>query len=167
MITYVSVSDLWNMQNWTRRTINGKYETMSKGFTKQIDLVLKPNEFNIGTIKPEVLNYNALNKQIKKEQMRGSKLVRTLQVERYQRIINPLVYIVLTIIGVSLSCRKTRGGMGLSLAFGIALAFAFILIMKVTTVMATASTLHPALSLGIPIIIFGIASLYLMKKSPK
>jgi lipopolysaccharide export system permease protein len=167
VITYDSLTKLWKMENWIDRTINGKYETIDRGFNKTIDLKIIPTDFNVGTIKPEELDYQQLNAAIEKEKLRGSKLIRTLLVEKYQRLINPAAYIVLTIIGVSLSCRKTRGGMGLHLALGIALAFIFILIMKVTTVMATQSNLHPSLSVGVPIIVFFVLSLYLMKKAPK
>ncbi|MDR0789780.1 MAG: LptF/LptG family permease [Bacteroidales bacterium] len=167
VISYDSVTKLWKMENWIERKINGKYESIERGFNKTTDLKLKPEEFNVGTIKPEELDYRQLNAAIERETLRGSKLVRLLLVEKYQRLINPAAYIVLTIIGVSLSCRKTRGGMGLHLALGIALAFVFILIMKVTTVMATQSNLHPSLSVGFPIIVFFIFSLYLVKKAPK
>jgi lipopolysaccharide export system permease protein len=166
-IIYDSTTGCWDMQNCIIRTINGKYETMQREDVQKINLGLKPIEFNIGTVKVEELTYKELNDKIEKEKLKGSKLIRVLQVEKSQRLINPVAYIVLTIIGVSLSCRKTRGGMGLNLAFGIALAFTFILIMKITTVMATESDLYPALSLGIPIIIFFFVSLYLLKKAPK
>ncbi|MDR1006434.1 MAG: LptF/LptG family permease [Bacteroidales bacterium] len=167
LLIYDSVRKQWLVENWIYRTINGKYETMTRGYRKSINLSMKPNDFNIGTIKPETLTNKALNAKIDEERMRGSKLVRILEVEKYQRLINPLAYLVLTFIGVSLSCRKTRGGTGLHLAAGIGMAFAFIIIMKATTVMATQSTLHPALSIGFPIILFFIASLFLIKQAPK
>ena len=167
VITYDTVTRLWKMENWINRTINGKYETMERGFNKTIDLKIIPEDFNIGTIKPEEMDHAQLEAAIVKEKLRGSKLIRVLLVEKYQRLINPAAYIVLTIIGVSLSCRKARGGMGLHIAIGIALAFAFIIVMKATTVMATQSDLHPSLSIGIPIIIFSFISIFLARKAPK
>jgi lipopolysaccharide export system permease protein len=167
IIVYDSLTGKWKMQNWIDRTFNGKYETMERGMEKDWNLGMTPKEFNIQKIMPEELNYRTLRQRITIEKERGSTLVRTLEVEKWQRMINPLAYIVLTVIGVAISCRKTRGGTGLHLAFGIALAFAFIMIMKITTAMAIQSTLHPALSVGIPVVIFAVLSLFLVKKTPK
>lgn len=79
----------------------------------------------------------------------------------------PFSAVILTLIGVSLSSRKVRGGIGLHLGFGLALSFAYILFMQVSTTFATKGNLHPLLAVWIPNIIFGIIGLFLYKMAPK
>ncbi len=132
-----------------------------------MDLGFVPNDLNIYTTKIETMTFTELNKFIEKERFKGSKEVNTYLIEKYQRLFNPLAFIVLTIIGVSLSSRKTRGGTGMHLALGITLAFTFIMMMKITSVFSTKGNLHPMISVLIPIIAFFIIGIYLLKKAPK
>ena len=166
-ITYDSVSKDWIMKNYNIRNIDGLQETIEQGEEKHIDIGLLPHEFNINQIKTEVLDYSQLNRAIERERMRGSSIVTELQVEKFQRLLNPIAFVILTVIGVSLSSQKKRGGTGLNLAFGITLAFSLILFMKMTKVFATNANLPPALAVALPLLIYGIIAAVLVAKAPK
>lgn len=157
----------WIMLNYHIRDIKGKEEKIEKGEQKHIDIGILPNEFNLNQIKVEVLNYEQLNETITREEIKGNSVVTELKIEKYQRLLNPFAYIILTIIGVALSSHKKRGGIGLNLAIGIILAFSLIMMMKLTNVFATNSNLTPFLATALPLLIYAIIAFILVKSTPK
>ena len=164
---YDSISNDWLLINYTIRTIDNKKENLERGSTTKLHTGLKPLDFNTKLFKVDVLDFNELNKTIDRETMKGSNKVAELLIEKYQRLFNPIAFIILTIIGVTLSCKKKRGGMGANLALGIALAFVLILLMKVMVASATNGNLPPILGVTIPLIIFSFIAVFLIKKAPK
>ncbi|WP_301406302.1 LptF/LptG family permease, partial [Enterococcus entomosocium] len=70
-------------------------------------------------------------------------------------------------MGVSLSSRKVRGGVGLPLGIGIVLSFAYILFIQFATMFALKGGLYPIVAVMIPNLIFGALGIYLMIKAPK
>ena len=87
--------------------------------------------------------------------------------EKHNRLASPFATLVMTLIGVSLSSRKIRGGTGMHLGLGILLTFTYILFMRITTVFATYGNLPPSIAAWIPNVIFLIIGLYLLKTAPK
>lgn len=166
-IKYDSVNDNWRAFNYTSRTMNGLQETLSRAFDTVLDLNIKPIDFNINYESVETMNYFKLKEYIKREKERGSHLVVKYKIEHYQRMLNPLAIIIMTLIGVAVSSRKMRGGVGIHLAIGIAIAFSFIVFMKVTTVFAINGNLSPFLAVLLPLVIYAIAAMILIKKAPK
>lgn len=90
-----------------------------------------------------------------------------LDVEKHKRIAFPFATIVMNYIGVSLSSRKVRGGIGLHLGAGIAISFAFILFMQVSTTFAIYSNLPASIAVWLPNVLFGILGIYLLRIAPK
>ena len=113
------------------------------------------------------MNSNELYRHIQREKIRGSGAVTAAKLEFYQRLLNPLAFIIMTLIGVAISSRKTRGGLGVHLAIGISLAFGFIVLMRMCTVFAENGNFPPFLAVLVPQLLFGIAAIYLIKKAPK
>ena len=99
--------------------------------------------------------------------MRGSTTVVAAKIELYQRLLNPLAIIVMTFIGLGVSSRKTRGGIGVHLAIGITLAFGFIVFMKITTVFAVFGTLNPFVAVLLPQAVFGVIAAVMIRTAPK
>lgn len=166
-IQYDSVSGKWTAHGYVHRTIDGKKETFQRHNTATVDLGLTPSEFQQWSVTITSLNTFKLVKHIRQEKLRGSGAVTVAKIELYQRLLNPLAVIVMTFIGVSISSRKTRGGIGVHLAIGISIAFAFIVFMKITTVFAINGNLAPFMAVLLPQIIFGLAAAYLIKTAPK
>lgn len=166
-IVYDSIKKNWTLNDFSIRTVNGLHEKLETGDKMVMNLKIKPLDLNINAAKVETMTFSELNSFINREKERGSKNVNTYLLEKYQRLFNPLAFIVLTLIGVSLSSKKTRGGTGLNLALGITLAFSFIMMMKITSVFSTKGNLPPLISVLIPIIVYALIGIFLLRKTPK
>ncbi len=166
-IVWDSIANRWKIKNYYIRTIDGKNETITKG--KEIDttLNLAPKDFTIDVDDIKTMDFFQLRTFFNKEKLRGAENIKSYEVEKYKRVSFPFATIILTIIGVSLSSRKTRGGIGMHLGLGIAISFAFILFMQISTVFATAGALSPLIAVWIPNILFFILGLFLLKMAPK
>lgn len=164
---YDSTTGFWQCSGYSHRTITPEGETLKKKGYLTVDLKLTPEDFDLAANNIETMNTLKLTKYIEKEKMRGSGAVIEAKIEFYQRILNPLAIIVMTFIGVSISSRKTRGGIGVHLAIGISIAFAFIVFMKISTVFAINGNLPPFLAVLLPQLVFGIAAIYLIRTAPK
>ena len=85
----------------------------------------------------------------------------------YKKYSIPASAFILTIIAVSVSAMKRRGGMGLSLAIGIGLAFAFVFFDKIFGTLAEKSTFPPILAVWFPNIVFGIMAIFLLRNAKR
>lgn len=110
---------------------------------------------------PQLVNF------IHREELRGAEGLNTLKVERYRRNATPVSIFILTIIGVAVSARKTRGGSGLPLAIGIVMAACFVVMDRFSTVFSQKGNLHPLLAAWVPNIIFSCLAFYMYKRAPK
>lgn len=166
-LVYDSLADEWNAMGLRHRTFDGDKETFNIANKERLKLNLKPEDFNQAAKQIATMNSPELYRHIQHERMRGSGTVITAKLELYQRLLNPLAFIIMTFIGVAISSRKSRGGIGVHLAIGISLAFAFIVFMKVCSVFSINGNLNPLLAVLLPQVTFGIAAAILIKKAPK
>jgi lipopolysaccharide export system permease protein len=164
---YDSTKGSWHIQNYFLRTIEGLNETISTG--KGIDTVLnlKPSDFVENLHNIETMNYSELNTYIADERLKGSDRLQYYLVEKHKRIAFPFATVVLTLIGVSLSSRKKRGGIGMNLGLGLSLSFIFILFMQISTTFATNGNLPAQIAVWIPNIVFGALGIFLIRMAPK
>lgn len=166
-ITYDSTDNRWTIQNYIARTIDGTKETVLQGAKKDTTFNLLPNELYIKKENYEEMTWGQLNRYIQREKLKGAEEIVFYDMEKQNRIASPFATLIMTLIGVSLSSRKLRGGIGMHLGLGILLTFTYILLMRVTTVFATVGDLPPYLAAWIPNFIFGIIGLGLLKSAPK
>jgi len=157
----------WTIKDYFIRRIDGDKETFEKG--KSIDTLFNfgPEEFSRRTNIVEAMNMLELDNFIDEQIMRGDSNINAYKIEKYRRIANPFSTFILTLIGVSLACRKIRGGMGFHLGLGLALSFSFILFMQISTVFATNGSMNPLLAVWLPNIVFSIVAVYLYRVAPK
>ena len=113
------------------------------------------------------MNLFELNDYIENEKRKGSIAYKKYEIEKHKRIAGPVAIIILTFIGVALSSRKMRGGIGMHLGVGIALTFSYILLMQVSTVFSTFGDLSPMIASWIPNIIYFFIGIYLLRVAPK
>lgn len=166
-IKWDTINLKWIINDYYIRTINDNKEELLKGTRIDTTLNLSPSDLYVEKEDFEEMDFWELNRTIESKQMKGADNVKIYQVEKSKRIASPFATLVMTFIGMSLSCRKVRGGIGMHLGLGIAIAFAFILFMQVSTVFATVGNLSPYLSAWIPNIIFGIIGIFLLITAPK
>lgn len=168
-ITWDSVKNRWHLTNYTVRNINGLKESMIYQTAGKKDTVLDmtPADFSVYENIFEEYSTSELAQKIKKERIRGSGVMNDLLFEQYKRWIHPLSAFVLTIIGVALSSRKVRGGVGLPLAIGIIISFVYIVFNQFAKMFCTKGGLPPLIAVLLPTLIFLTLGLYLLKRAPK
>ncbi|MBC8051729.1 MAG: LptF/LptG family permease [Sphingobacteriaceae bacterium] len=166
-ILWDSVKYKWKLENFSTRKINGLKETMITGATKDTSLDMRPLDFEIYDNLTKAMNMRQLNTRIEKEKIRGAGIMDELLLEKYRRFIYPFSSFVLTLMGVALSSRKVRGGIGLPLGLGIFLSFVYIVFIQFANMFSLKGGLPPIIAVIIPNIIFGILGFYLLIKAPK
>ncbi len=165
-ITFDSLKRVWSMLDYSIRYVNGLKEKMVSGTKKDTVLDMRPIDFSAHNLY-DAMPMKELNTNIEKEKIRGTGVMVNLEYEKYRRFVYPLSAYILTLIGVAMSSRKVRGGIGLPLGIGIFLCFAYIVTDQFAKVFALKGGLPPIIAVFIPNLIFGILGLYLLKKAPK
>lgn len=130
-----------------------------------IALNIKDFYFNEHTV--ETLPIDKLNNLIATQKMRGDANVMFAEIEKNTRFALPFSAFILTIMGVSLSSRKRRGGIGLNLGVGIGLAFSYILFLRFSQMFVYTGALPPNIALWIPNVVFLIITGILYRIAPK
>ena len=97
--------------------------------------------------------------------MRGDANVMYAEIEKHTRTSMPFSCIILTIMGVSLSSRKRRGGTGWNLAIGIGLAFSYILFQRFSQMFVFTGALPAWLALWIPNMLYTIIAAVLYDRA--
>ena len=166
-INWDSVGNHWVINNWMSREINGLNETLKTGQKKDTVLNLYPKDFTRKINLIETMDYFELNEFIEQEQMKGSDLINVYLVAKYSRISLPFSTFILTLIGVSLSSRKVRGGIGLNIGIGVGLSFSYIMFMQIANTFATSGNVPVMLAVWTPNILYGILSIVLIARAPK
>jgi lipopolysaccharide export system permease protein len=167
MIAWDSIQSRWKMTNYVIRTISSRGETLYQGTETDTAMNFTPADFMVDIEDAKTMTYNELNKFIEREKMRGSTLSRQFDLEKYKRLTFPFANLVLTFIGVALSSRKVRGGIGMHLGMGIGIAFTFILLLQVSSVFAVFGNLPASIALWIPNFLYSIVAVILLKLAPK
>jgi len=167
-IKYDSTKNIWALENYNIRYVKGLTEKVMKaGFKLDTVINMLPSDVKKDVRNMDVMNFGELRRFIEAEKIKGSDDVVFYEVEKHRRIANPFATIILTFIGVAMSSRKIRGGIGMHLGLGLAISFSYILFMKFTTTFATFGNLSPFISVWIPNILFGLLGFYLIKIAPK
>jgi lipopolysaccharide export system permease protein len=162
-----TVKEKWIIHDYYIRKINGEREKLIKGMEMDTAIALYPEDLVLIKEDYEVMDFFELRKFIKDQKMKGAGNVIQYEVEQQKRTAYPFAALILTLIGVSLSSRKIRGGMGMHLGLGIALTFIYIMFMQFATVFAVYGGLSPLLAAWIPNMIFLVIALFLVNNAPK
>lgn len=166
-IAWDSLRKLWSINNYTVHLINGMNEKLYGGIKKDTSINLTPDDFYRKSDDIDLMNFSQLRKFINEEKLKGSDNIKYYEVEKHRRIASPFSTFILTIIGVSVSSRKMRGGIGAHIAAGLALTFAYILFSRIFETFATFGNLTPMVAVWIPNVIFLAIALFLLKIAPK
>jgi lipopolysaccharide export system permease protein len=162
-----TLTNKWKLVNYYERYIDSLHEELIIGNEKDTTIALSPKDLIVIKEDYEEMDFFEIRAFIKTQKLKGSPNVVNYEIEVHKRIAFPFAAIILTIIGVSLSSRKVRGGIGMHLGLGIALTFIYILFMQFTTVFAVSGNLNPVIAAWIPNLIYIFIALYLLKRAPK
>ena len=157
----------WRARRYYIRTIDGLHETIEEG--KQIDttLAMHPDDFKMRLTIVETMSLKELDEFIAKQRMQGETNITSYLIERHNRIAFPFSTFVLTLIGVAVSSRKMRGGIGLQIAIGVVFSFTYILFTQFSKQFAIGGLLPAVAAVWLPNVFFLIIALFLMRLAPR
>ncbi len=157
----------WTAKNWMIRELNDDKEEIRSELRTPLDTIIKiePGDFLISEGQQETMTSPQLSEYIDKQKARGMANIKAFEVEYHKRIAMSFAAFILTLIGASLSSKKTKGGMGLSLGIGLGLSFSYILFQAISS--AFAEQMPVFLAVWLPNIIYTFIAIYLYKKAPK
>ena len=157
----------WSVQQYTLREFKGMKEEITNGAKLDTIIQMEPSDFFYINNQQETMTLPQLQEFIDKQANRGAAGVSTFEVEYHKRFARPFAAIILTIIGVSLSSQKRKGGMGTSIGLGLALSFTYILLQSVTASFAINAGWPAMLAVWLPNILFAIIAFILYKRTPQ
>lgn len=136
---------------------------------RNLDTLINLDIVELGNLQAliKTMNIVELNDFIDQQRAKGSDSIRQIEVEHHTRYAYPIGTFILTLIGVSLSSRKVRGGTGLHIGIGIALCFSYILLNRIFEEFAKGGSMPTLLAVWLPNIIYTIIGIYLYRKAPK
>lgn len=168
-IQYDTIADSkyhWNVTGWKIRQLRGLREHITSGAALDTLIQMEPTDLVYSKGQQETFTSAELKDYISKQVDRGSGNVVQYQVEYHKRIASSFASFILTIIGMSLSARKRKGGMGLYLGLGLALSSLYILLQTVSATFAINANAPPILAAWIPNIIFAMVAYFCYRKAP-
>ena len=158
----------WTAQRYITRSID---EQGRETFTqlRDLDTVINLDVRELGRVAETVktMKIGELNEFLRQQRAKGSDSINIIEVAQHTRFSYPMATFILTLIGVSLSSRKVRGGTGLHIGIGITLCFSYIMFNRVFEEFAKSGALPVWLAVWMPNIIFAIVAVYLYRKAPK
>lgn len=167
-ITYDTTAvNKWTIHDYMIRELNGLKESITKGDRLDTIINMEPTDFLIMKNQQEMLTSPQLSRYIEKQKKRGFANIKEFEIEYHKRIAMSFASFILTIIGVSLSSRKTKGGMGLHLGIGLALSFSYILFQTITSTFAVNGNMPPVIAVWIPNALYAVIAFVLYRKAPK
>ncbi|MCD8291278.1 MAG: LptF/LptG family permease [Prevotella sp.] len=169
-VQYDTIADSkyhWKVRNWRIRELKGLRETITSGMSSRDTLIMmEPTDLVFSKGQQETFTSPQLREYISKQIDRGSGNVVQYKVEFHKRIAMSFASFILTTIGLALSSRKRKGGMGLYLGIGLALSFAYIMLQTVSATFAINANMPPILAAWIPNIIFSVVAYFCYRKAP-
>lgn len=135
----------------------------------QLDTVinLTADDFKRNKKTVTTLARNDLNELIRTQKLRGDANVNVSLIEKHTRTALPFSAFILTVMGVALSSRKKRGGIGINIGVGIALAFTYILFLRFSEMFVYTGALPPGIALWLPNVIYAVIAGVLYRMAPK
>ena len=141
--TWLERDSLWRLVNARIRDIAPNGEERLRFVTRHDTAIdMRISDFGQRAVMISTLTSPLLDDHIELETKRGAK-VAMLKLERFSRTANPFSIYVLMVIGVGISARKLRGGVGFHLFLAVVTGFLFVFASKIITVYAASVVLPP------------------------
>jgi lipopolysaccharide export system permease protein len=166
-IVWDTLSKKWKLYRVTERRLDSMGERMTPYDTLLLSLNVLPEELRRDDYLKDKLTTPELTRFIRREELRGTEGLNAMRVERYRRTSGAFSVLLLTLIGVIIATRKTRGGSGMHLALGIIIASVFIISDRFSTVFATKGDLPPLLAAWLPNLVFSLVAFRMYRNTPK
>ena len=157
----------WIVKNYQIRDVDGLKEKITRGERLDTALNMQPQDFLITRDQQTTLTTPELKQYIDRQKERGFANIQTFEVEYYQRSASAFAAFILTIIGFSLSAKKRKNGLGISLGAGLALSLIYIMFQTVSSSFAVKANMEPMLAVWLPNIVFTLIAVYCYRFAPR
>jgi lipopolysaccharide export system permease protein len=151
----------WTIRDYVIRDFKGNREYVRRGRTLDTILPFEPRDFLISKGDWEMMSTPALSKYVERQKERGVANIQQFELEYHRRFAMTAAAFILTVIGMALSSRKVKGGMGLNLGIGLVLSFGYILFMTITQAFAVSGLTSPMIAMWIPNMVFALIAIVL------
>ncbi len=167
--SWIGPPDRWKLIDYQIHKFDGMKEEVLDSPTKQLDTTfnLTPDDLNRVKNQQQLFTSPELKDYLRKQRARGIGGTRIFETELYRRTSEPFSIFILTIIGLAVASRKTRGGLGIHLAIGISIGALFIVLTRFTMTFTNSESLGPILGVWLPNILFSIVAIYLIRIAQK
>ena len=166
-IRWDSVGGYWQLDNYTDRYFRGGEEEMKTGREMKMRFPMQVSDFVYFKHGPNIMTTPEIRKYIEEERAKGSDNLKAYEVELHRRMTGIPSVLILTIVGVCVSSRRTREGMGLHLLIGLVITFSYVLLQQMCQVFAVYGGMSPVLSVWIPDMLYAVLCVILVIKTPK
>ena len=151
---YYDSLECWHLDNYTERTFTGLRETLDRGKEKHFTMPIIPDELFITAQQAQQMTTPELRHYMERQRQRGSGNVKAFEVEYHKRWASPLGAFIMTLLGVTMSSRKVRGGMGKNLGVGVVLTALYILFSTVSTTFSVNNVMSSFMAAWLPNFVF-------------
>lgn len=151
----------WTLSDYQIHDFYGEKEKITKGPKLDSIITIEPRDFLISATDQETLTTPQLSEYIERQRNRGVANLQAFEIEKEKRIASTLAAFILTLIGMSLSSRKVKGGMGINIGIGLVLSFSYILFSTITSTLAINDYTTAFIAMEIPNVVYLSIGLYL------
>ncbi len=166
-IRWDSLKNKWSIMNYYIRDFHDDTQTITQGRSIDTTLNMSPEEFRRRDNAVEAMNLGELNRFIRNQKMQGAEDIDAYLIEKHKRFSFPFSAFILTLIGVSVSSKKAKGGIGMQLGVGLLISFSYIVFMQFASQFAINGSLSPFVAMWIPNILFAIVAVFLYRLAPR
>jgi len=166
-ISWDSVSNKWHIDKYRVFTFTENGGKIEEGSGMDTSLAITPKYFESNYNLEETMTFDELEQYIGEQQQRGVGEIERFLNAKYERYAYPFAILILTVMGVIISAKKSRQGTGFQIAIGFFLAFIFILLLIMSRNFATKGGVDPMLAAWIPNITFGFITLVMYFTVPR
>lgn len=157
----------WQVRDYMIRDMSGEREIITSGNRLDTIIPIEPRDFLISKDDHETMTSADLKEYIDRQKERGVANIKSFEIEYHRRYAMCAAAFILTIIGMSLSSKKVKGGMGLNIGIGLVLSFSYILFMTVTSSFAVSGMVPPVVAMWIPNIVYSIIAVIVYRRAAR
>ena len=151
----------WTVRDYMIRDFDGQRENIRRGLRLDTVIPFEPRDFLISKNDHETMTSPELRAYIESQKARGVANIKSFEIENHRRYAMTAAAFILTVIGMALSSRKIKGGMGVNIGIGLVLSFSYILFMTVTSTFAISGATSPMVAMWIPNVLYAVIAVVL------
>lgn len=155
----------WQVNDYVIRDFANHREYIRSGRELDTIIPIEPRDFLIAQNDHETMTSPQLQEYISRQKERGVANIKSFEIENHRRYAMTAAAFILTIIGMALSSRKVKGGMGINIGIGLVLSFSYILFMTVTSTFAISGYTSPFVAMWIPNMIYSVIAIILYRRA--